>query len=62
MASGEFEIACGCCICYSVFVICLQTDGVDAPFFIQFSESFALWLFIDELDSTEYVADDESYI
>lgn len=38
VCSDEFEIACGCAICYSVFVICLQTDAVDAPFFIQFSE------------------------
>lgn len=48
VCSDEFEIACGCAICYSVFVICLQTDGVDAPFFIQFSESLVTAFFLLE--------------
>lgn len=48
VCSDEFEIACGCAICYSVFVICLQTDAVDAPFFIQFSESLVTAFFLLE--------------
>lgn len=48
VCSQEFEIACGCAIFYSVVVICLQTDAVDAPFFIQFSESSVTAFFLFE--------------
>ncbi|CAE7238755.1 CPK13 [Symbiodinium pilosum] len=48
VCSDEFEIACGCAICYSVFVICLQTDSVDWPFIIQFSESLVTAFFLLE--------------
>mmetsp|Transcript_32094 Transcript_32094/g.75000 ORF Transcript_32094/g.75000 Transcript_32094/m.75000 type:complete len:564 (+) Transcript_32094:108-1799(+) len=48
VCSDEFEIACGCAICFSVFVICLQTDSVDLPFLIQFSESMVTAFFLLE--------------
>eukprot|EP00439_Symbiodinium_sp_Y106_P039985 s4385_g4.t2 len=59
VCSDEFEIACGCAICFSVFVICLQTDSVDLPFLIQFSESMVTAFFLLEwcLRDSEHLLD-----